>query len=663
MQRGYPQLKILFVTTISDTINAFLVPHIKFLMEQGHEVGVAFNTVQEVTHELLMAGSKVHQIEFQRNPFTKDNLIASKKIKRIIVEEGYEFVHVHTPVASFITRFACRNIKNVKVLYTAHGFHFFQGAPIQNWLIYYTLEKFAARWTDGIITMNDEDFHAARRLKVRNRESVYKVHGVGLDLSKFLPQTTIKKHEMRKSYQYHDEDFILIYVGEISHRKHQDLVIHAMKLVKKEIPNSKLLLVGEGDRLNHYKELVSKLDLEEHIQFLGFRKDVNHLMMAADIAISTSRQEGLPVNVMEAMAVGLPLIVTDCRGNRDLVSIDNNGLVVGVDDIEACANAIKKLYHSKELRRKFADQNRELIQQYSLEQVMGEMEDIYSKQIVLSSGMTEKMNKKVSIIMGIFNCEQTIAESIGSIERQTYENWELIMCDDGSVDNTYEIASSFARKNEKIKVLKNNENLGLAKTLNRCLEHCNGEYIMRHDGDDLMLENRIEKQVNYMITHPDCDMCGSGAYLFDDAGVWGIRQPVFEPNKSTMVIYADFIHPTVIMRHEKLLEVNGYSDNKITRQRLEDYDLWLKFYEKEFILHNLQEPLIYFREDKNSYARKNRKFRVAETIARLDACKRLNIPYLKRLLAFKPLIVMLIPKKGLRKYHIWQATKKDFQVK
>ena len=92
---------------------------------------------------------------------------------------------------------------------------------------------------------------------------------------------------------------------------------------------------------------------------------------------------------------------------------------------------------------------------------------------------------------------------------------------------------------------------------------------MRHDGDDLMLENRIEKQVNYMSTHPECDMCGAGAYLFDDNGVWGIRQPEFKPNKFSMVIYADFIHPTVIIKHEKLLEVNGYSDNKITRQRLE----------------------------------------------------------------------------------------------
>lgn len=259
--------------------------------------------------------------------------------------------------------------------------------------------------------------------------------------------------------------------------------------------------------------------------------------------------------------------------------------------------------------------------------------------------------------MGIYNCEKTIIESIHSIENQTYKNWELIMCDDGSVDQTFEIAREIALKNKKIKLIKNENNVGLAKTLNHCLEHCSGDYIMRHDGDDIMLENRIERQVDYIINH-DCDACGSAAYLFDEQGVWGTRQLVKKPNKETMILGAPFIHPTVIMKHEILLEVAGYSDNEITRQRLEDYDLWLKFYEKGFILHNIQEPLIYFREDRDSYNRKNRKFRITETKARLDACRRLKIPLLKRILAFKPLLIMLIPMRSLRKYHLWKSNQK-----
>ena len=265
------------------------------------------------------------------------------------------------------------------------------------------------------------------------------------------------------------------------------------------------------------------------------------------------------------------------------------------------------------------------------------------------------MNAKVSIIMGIYNCQQTLGDSIDSIINQTYQEWELIMCDDGSIDETYIFATEYQNKDDRIKLIRNQENQGLAATLNNCLEYCTGDFIMRHDGDDIMVTNRIEQQVNYILSN-NCDACGSGAYLFDESGVWGIRQPKMNPTRNTMVLGAPFIHPTVIMKHRIVREVNGYTVNIITKQRLEDYDLWVKLYEKGFILHNIQEPLIYFREDKNSYSRKSKKFRVAETRARLDACKRLKIPYFKRILAFKPLLVMLLPNKSLRKYHIWKST-------
>ncbi|MGE6260636.1 glycosyltransferase family 2 protein [Heyndrickxia sporothermodurans] len=264
------------------------------------------------------------------------------------------------------------------------------------------------------------------------------------------------------------------------------------------------------------------------------------------------------------------------------------------------------------------------------------------------------MNKKVSIIMGIYNCEKTIIESIASINKQTYSNWELIICDDGSTDDTYAIVYQYLKEDTRIKLLKNEVNLGLAATLNKCLPFCTGEYIMRHDGDDIMVEHRIEKQVHYMNDH-DCDACGSGAFLFDNIGVWGIRHSECRPNKEIMLLDSPFIHPTVIMKHAKLLEVGGYSDNKITKARLEDYDLWVKFYENHYILHNIQEPLIYYREDKNSQKRKSRRFRFTETIARFDACKRLNIPYLKRILALKPLVAMLVPKQVLSMYQKWKS--------
>ncbi|MGE6260637.1 glycosyltransferase family 4 protein [Heyndrickxia sporothermodurans] len=373
-------MKILYVTTISNTVNSFFIPHVQSLMEQGNQVGLAFNIIQEVNAEILELGCKIHQVDFHRNPIHIGNYRAYKEIRKIILNEGYEMIHVHTPVASFVTRLACRKMRETHVLYTAHGFHFFKGAPKKNWLIYYPIEKVSAKWTDGIITMNNEDYDLAKKLKLRKKDSVYRVNGIGVDLNKFIPITKEMKMDLRKKYGYSDEDFILIYVGELSYRKHQDQLIKAISLLKGKIPNLKLLLVGNGSLLNKYKELAEQLKIESHVEFLGFRKDIQQLMGISDVAISTSRQEGLPVNIMEAMATGLPLIVTNCRGNRDLVRNNENGYVIEIDDVKECADAIEKLYHSEELRQNFSNQNRKKIEKYSLKNVLNEMKKIYKNE-------------------------------------------------------------------------------------------------------------------------------------------------------------------------------------------------------------------------------------------------------------------------------------------
>jgi len=182
---------------------------------------------------------------------------------------------------------------------------------------------------------------------------------------------------LRKQYGYSDDDFILIYVAELNHNKHQDLLIKVVDVLKNKIPNIKLLLVGAGKLIEDYKQQVRDLKLEDHIHFLGYRKDVPNLMAIADVAVSASRREGLPVNVMEAMATGLPLVVTDCRGNRDLVVNGKNGFVIALDDVDAFADAIERLYNSQELRTKFGRANLEMIKEYSLENVIKYMEEIY----------------------------------------------------------------------------------------------------------------------------------------------------------------------------------------------------------------------------------------------------------------------------------------------
>ncbi|MBB2478787.1 glycosyltransferase family 4 protein [Bacillus sp. APMAM] len=371
-------MKILIVSTVSGTINTFLIPHIKWLIEKGNEVSVASNYAEDIDDRISELGCTIYSVPFQRNPLKIENYQALKSIKQIVLNGKYEMVHVHTPVASLLTRFACRKIKGVTMVYTSHGFHFFNGAPMKNWIIYCTLERLAARWTDVLITMNDEDFDYGQKLTLRSNIPCFKVHGVGVDLNKFSPISREEKLALRSEYQYNPNDFIVIYVAELSYRKQQDLLIKAISRLQKNINQIKLLLVGDGELLETYKKMAANFKLDNQVEFLGYRKDIDKLLAMSDIAVSTSRQEGLPVNIMEAMATGLPIVVTNCRGNRDLITNNYNGIVVGVNDEKACANAIEKVYRSNKTRTIFSKNNINSIQTYKINNILSEMEEIYS---------------------------------------------------------------------------------------------------------------------------------------------------------------------------------------------------------------------------------------------------------------------------------------------
>ncbi|OIJ11263.1 glycosyltransferase family 1 protein [Anaerobacillus alkalilacustris] len=349
----------------------------KVLLSLGHEVHIAANFNDSVDQ---FEDSNVikHQVDFSRNPFSFVNLNAIKQLKKILDDHNFDLVHTQSPSGGAITRVAARGARKngTKVLYTAHGFHFFQGAPMKNRLIFYNIEKFLGYMTDTIITINDEDYKAAKgKLPVKD---VRHIHGVGIDLDKFKPQTSEEKILLRNQYGYSSEDFLIICAGELSYRKNQTLLINSIFKLKEKIPYIKLLLVGSGDFLNQYQQQVENLGIKDNVDFLGYRKDVVNLMRMSDIAVSASRQEGLPVNVMEAMATGLPLVVTNCRGNRDLVKTGENGFVVEIDDVEGFSNSIYNLYSNKETREKFKMKNLEKINIYALDAITEEMKKIYS---------------------------------------------------------------------------------------------------------------------------------------------------------------------------------------------------------------------------------------------------------------------------------------------
>ncbi len=254
---------------------------------------------------------------------------------------------------------------------------------------------------------------------------------------------------------------------------------------------------------------------------------------------------------------------------------------------------------------------------------------------------------KISIIMGIYNCAPYLDDAIQSIIDQTYENWELILCDDGSTDNTYIIAKKYSQMDSRIVVIKNTTNLGLNKTLNKCISLSTGDYIARMDGDDLSLPERLEKEVQFLESNPGYAIVGCPMILFDENGDYGINKAVIFPQAEDVVCGSPISHATVIMRKQALLDIGGYSELKKTL-RVEDVDLWIKMYAAGYKAYNLQQPLYKMRNDRNAYSRRKYRYRVNSVRVRLNGCKLLHLPFGCYCKSIKPMIIGCVPNKMRR---------------
>lgn len=369
--------KVLFCATVDYHIQAFHLPYLKWFQEQGWEVHVA----AKGNLELPFVDRKFN-LPFERSPIKANNFKVLMKLRELIIENNYNIVHCHTPVGGLLGRLAANKSRKhgTKVLYTAHGFHFYKSAPLLNWLLFFPIEKILSKFTDVIITINEEDYKSALKLGFKPKNT-HKVNGVGLDLEKFNVSNIGKKKHLREKNKINNNDFVLIYVAEINANKNQTMLINATKKLKSLIPNIKLLLVGVGSELERCKELAKRLDVTDQVLFLGYRQDVNELYTLADLAVASSYREGLPVNVMEAMAIGLPIIATDIRGHRDLISDKQNGYLVSCNDVDEMSKRIYALYSSKETYEKISKENMEKIKNYSLEKVVNQLSVIYKEHL------------------------------------------------------------------------------------------------------------------------------------------------------------------------------------------------------------------------------------------------------------------------------------------
>lgn len=252
------------------------------------------------------------------------------------------------------------------------------------------------------------------------------------------------------------------------------------------------------------------------------------------------------------------------------------------------------------------------------------------------------MNEKISVLMGIYNCENTLEQAVDSIINQTYTNWELIMCDDGSTDYTYQVAESLAKQDPRIILLKNKSNQGLNITLNRCLSIATGDYIARMDGDDDCLPNRFEKEIVFLQSQDEYQIVSSAMVFFDKTGEWGRNYVVESPTPEQVVTGSPICHAPVMMRKECIDIVGGYTVDK-RMLRVEDVNLWIKLYAEGYRCYNFQEPLYRMRNDKKAYARRKYRYRINSVYVRLKGCKLLGLSPIYYIKSLKPMVIGLIP--------------------
>lgn len=268
------------------------------------------------------------------------------------------------------------------------------------------------------------------------------------------------------------------------------------------------------------------------------------------------------------------------------------------------------------------------------------------------------MKKKISVIMGVYNCGQTLAEALGCLVKQTYESWQAILCDDGSTDNSIEVIQKFIfQYPDKFLLLKNEKNMGLNYTLNRCLEFADGDYIARMDGDDLCSATRFEKEVQVLNSNPDIAIVSTDMEFFDEKGVWGRTHTKRIPEKRDFLKGTPFCHAACMVRREAYLSVGGYSiDSKLLR--VEDYHLWVKMYQKGYRGINIQEPLYQMRDGRDALARKKFKYRVNEAYVKLYAVRHLNLPRISYVYVIKPILIGLLPSRVYTWLHHKKAATK-----
>ncbi|MDD3409775.1 MAG: glycosyltransferase family 4 protein [Eubacteriales bacterium] len=367
--------KVLFVGhMLRGHMLVFHLPYMQWFQERGYEVSLCSHNDTEDPNVVVPYCDHYYDLDFKRSPLHPGNLAVYRQLRRIIEENDFELIHCHTPVGGMLTRLAARKArkKGTRVIYTAHGFHFFTGAPLKNWLIFYPAEYFLAHFTDLLLTINQEDYERAQRFPARK---IGYVEGVGVDMTRF--EGPVDHAAVHEGLRLEPNAPVVICVGEHIPRKNHETALRAVAAISR----AELLFCGVGELEGDLRALAEALGAADRVHFLGFRKDVPELLKASDAFVFPSFQEGLPVSLMEAMAAGLPCVASNVRGNADLIRPGEGGSLRAPDDVEGFTEDLRALLRSPALRASMGERNRRVVQAYSLPVVKERMAGYYEAEL------------------------------------------------------------------------------------------------------------------------------------------------------------------------------------------------------------------------------------------------------------------------------------------
>ena len=372
-------MRVLLTATVQSHICQFHKPLVEMLHEHNCEVHVAArDNLAEKNGLKLDFAEKVFDVPFSRSPKSKDNIKAYKQLKKIIDEGQYDVIHCNTPMGGIVTRLAARKARKngTKVFYTAHGFHFYKGAPKKNWIVFYPIEKiFANHYTDKLITITNEDYDLANK---KFKCQIEWIHGVGVDEKRYFPISEEEKKKLRLEMGHNENQKLILCIGELLPNKNQHMAIRMMPEIVKKYPDAMLLIAGNGPEKNNLENLIAELGLQNNVKLLGYVTNLEDYQHIADMCVSCSKREGLPLNIVEAMMSGTPVVATYNRGHRELITDEQNGYLVSINDNSSMIEKVLTLLDDINIYKSTSENAILKGNEYSKTAVIEELRKVYS---------------------------------------------------------------------------------------------------------------------------------------------------------------------------------------------------------------------------------------------------------------------------------------------